>query len=212
MMNFLKTLLRSFFQLLGHVYSYKLHLKLVGFRDALYTLWIRNFLGETGAGSSFHYPISLQGGSCRKVHVGARTSIEAHGVIGCWESDEAQHDGPEITIGEDCTIGEYCHITAIRRITIGKHLLTGRFVYIGDNAHGELSLEEAAIPPIERKLTSKGEITIGDNVWIGDKVSILSGVSIGNNVIIAANAVVTKDIPSNSIAAGVPAKIVRTIS
>ena len=62
MKNFFKYLLRSLFCLLGHIYSYKLHLKLVSFRDALYTLWIRNFLGETGAASSFHYPISLQGG------------------------------------------------------------------------------------------------------------------------------------------------------
>ena len=62
MKNFFKYLLRSLFCLLGHIYSYKLHLKLVGFRDALYTLWIRNFLGETGTASSFHYPISLQGG------------------------------------------------------------------------------------------------------------------------------------------------------
>ena len=143
--------------------------------------------------------------------MGARTSIESHGILGCWETfGKDQHYEPEIIIGEDCNIGEYCHITAIHRITIGNNLLTGRFVYIGDHAHGGLSLEEATIPPIQRPLQSKGEIVIGDNVWIGDKVTILSGVNIGNNVIIAANAVVTKDIPSNSIAAGVPARVVKS--
>ncbi|MBR1502276.1 MAG: acyltransferase [Prevotella sp.] len=210
-MNFLRQVLRGVFRLLGHVYSYKFHLKVVGFRDALYTLWIRNFLGETGASCSFHYPISLQGGGCQRVRVGARTSVEAHGIIGCWETfGKDQHYDPEISIGEDCHIGEYCHITAIRRITIGNNLLTGRFVYIGDHAHGGLSLEDAAIPPIERRLQSKGEIVIGNNVWIGDKVTILSGVTIGDNAIIAAHAVVTKDIPANCIAAGVPARVVKS--
>lgn len=213
MRNYLKTLLKNTFRLLGYVYSYKLHLKFVRYRDMLYTLWIRNFLGETGTGSVFHYPLSLQGGGCRNVRVGARTRMEAHGIIGCWEKfGENQHYKPEIIIGDDCNIGEYCHITAIHRITIGKNLLTGRFVYIGDNAHGGLSLEEAAIPPISRPLHSKGEIVIGDNVWIGDKATILGGVKIGNNVIIAANAVVTKDIPSNSLVAGVPAKIIKSLS
>ena len=54
---------------------------------------------------------------------------------------------------------------------------------------------------------SKGDIEIGNNVWIGDSAVILSGVSIGNGAVIAAGAVVSKSIPSYSIAAGVPAKI-----
>ncbi len=51
---------------------------------------------------------------------------------------------------------------------------------------------------------------IGDNVWIGDKATILAGVKIGECAVIAANAVVTKDIPPYSVAAGNPAKIIKT--
>ncbi|WP_255402065.1 DapH/DapD/GlmU-related protein [Prevotella sp. tc2-28] len=90
-------------------------------------------------------------------------------------------------------------------------MLTGRFVYIGDNAHGGLSLEEAETPPARRHLTSKGEIKIGRNVWIGDKVSIFGGVTIGDNVIIGAGSIVTHDIPSNSMAAGMPARIIKQL-
>lgn len=54
-------------------------------------------------------------------------------------------------------------------------------------------------------------IHIGDDVWIGGNVTILPGVNIGNNVVIGAGAVVTKDIPDNSLAIGVPAKVVREI-
>ena len=50
---------------------------------------------------------------------------------------------------------------------------------------------------------------IGDNVYIGAGAVILGEVTVGDNVVIGANAVVTKDVPSNSIAAGVPAKIIK---
>lgn len=53
-------------------------------------------------------------------------------------------------------------------------------------------------------------ITVGDNVYIGNDVIILPGVSIGNNVIIGAGAVVSRNIPDNSLAVGVPAKVIKT--
>lgn len=54
-------------------------------------------------------------------------------------------------------------------------------------------------------------INIGNNVYIGNNVIILPGVTIGDNVIIGAGAVVTKDIPSGSVAVGVPARVIKTI-
>lgn len=54
-------------------------------------------------------------------------------------------------------------------------------------------------------------VTIGNDVWIGGNVTILPGVTIGNNVVIGAGAVVNRDIPDNSVAVGVPAKIVKPI-
>ena len=66
--------------------------------------------------------------------------------------------------------------------------------------------------PEDQPLYSKGVVTIGNNVWIADKVTILSGVTIGDNSMIGANAVVTHDIPSGVIAAGVPARVIRQIS
>ena len=53
-------------------------------------------------------------------------------------------------------------------------------------------------------------IVVGDNVYIGNNVIILPGVTIGNNVIVGAGAVVTKDIPSNSVVGGVPAKVIKS--
>ena len=53
-------------------------------------------------------------------------------------------------------------------------------------------------------------ITVGDNVYIGNNVILLPGVTVGSNVVIGAGAVVSKDIPDNSVAVGVPAKVIKT--
>ena len=53
-------------------------------------------------------------------------------------------------------------------------------------------------------------IKIGSNCWIGENSRVCKGVTIGDGAIVAANAVVTKDVPANSIAAGNPAKVVKT--
>lgn len=55
-------------------------------------------------------------------------------------------------------------------------------------------------------------IHIGKNVWIGANSTILSGVTIGDNSAITAGAVVTKDVPANVVAGGVPAKIIKQIN
>lgn len=132
-------------------------------------------------------------------------------ILGAWKQYREQIFNPLIKIGNNCHFGEFNHITAINKVIIGDGLLTARDVFIGDNSHGGLSEELRDIPPVQRPLESKGDIIIGKNVWLCDKVSILPGVIIGDNVIIGANSVVTRDIPSNSIAVGVPAKVVKQL-
>ncbi len=195
------------------LYPYKLHQKLIGYKNKFYTLWIRNFIGHLGEHSRICYPCSLQGGGQKNISIGDYTTIQGTSVLGCW-TKYGNQDFPKasITIGNHCSIGEYNHITACNKITIGDGLLTGRYVIISDNSHGGLSEEEANIQPSLRDLKSKGEVVIGNNVWLGDKVAVLSGVHIGNNVIVAANAVVTKDIPDSCVVAGVPGKIIKTLN
>lgn len=206
MIKFLSIVFRVF----SFLYPYKLHCKLQSARNVFYTLWIKNFLGSIGEHSRINYPCSLQGGGQKNISIGDYTTINGTSILGCWmKYGKQSFPNASITIGNHCSIGEYNHITACNKITIGDGLLTGRYVIISDNSHGGLSEEEANIQPSLRELKSKGEVVIGNNVWLGDKVAILSGVHIGNNVIVAANAVVTKDLPDGSIAAGVPASVVK---
>ena len=185
--------------------------KLEYLADSRYSRRICREFGHVGKGSFIKRPCALQGGGLENIRIGDDTLIQSHSVLECWKRFGEQEFSPSIQIGNGCKIGEYNHITACNRIIIGDGLLTGRFVLITDNSHGSLRMEESTIRPIDRPLVSKGETVIGDNVWIGDKATILAGVHIGDNVIIGANAVVTKDIPSNSVAAGIPAQVIKQL-
>jgi len=198
-------------RILSQLYPYQVSERISMYRDRLYTLWLRPFLGHLGKNSMIGRSSRLWGGGGKQISIGDDTIIQRHAILGCWTRYHDQAFSPSITIGDHCNIGEYCHITAINKIVIGNGLLTGRFVLITDNSHGGLSQAEAAIPPAARKLASKGPVVIGDNVWIGDKVTILAGVHIGDNAIIAANAVVTEDVPANTLVAGVPASVRRRL-
>ena len=211
MRSYVKSFISFVMWIFSEIYPYSLSLRIHVIRDLLYTLWIRNFIGNLGDRSRIAYPCSLQGEGQRQISIGNDTTIQSHFILGCWAKYGNQKFTPSIVIGNHCHIGDYCHITACNKIIIGDGLLTGRYVYIGDNSHGSFCDEELKIPPVDRKLQSKGEVVIGDNVWIGDKVTILAGVHIGDTVVIASNAVVTRDILNNTIVAGVPAKIIKKI-
>ncbi len=211
MLKILKEFISFMMWLVSKVYPYSLSSYLHDIRNLLYTLWIRHFIGHIGKHSTIAKPCVLQGCGQQNISIGDHTGIQSHCILGCWEKYGDQFFSPSIVIGNHCSIGEYNHITACNMITIGDGLLTGRYVYIGDNSHGGLTAEESLLPPAQRKLISKGEIVIGNNVWIGDKATILAGVHIGDNVIVAANAVVTKDVQSNSVVAGVPAVVIKTL-
>lgn len=145
------------------------------------------------------------------ISIGDDFILGSHSRLTAWEQFNEQSFTPEIIIGNNCNIGQQSHITAINSIRIGNNVLTGPKVLITDNSHGRFVQEELDIAPIKRPLCSKGPVVIEDNVWIGEKASILPGVHIGKGAIIAANSVVTHDVPAYSIAAGVPAKIIKQL-
>lgn len=168
------------------------------------------FLGELDE-NNIHCP------EC--ITIGDGTAFGEGVFLTAWDSyvcikenkEYTQKFHPSITIGCNCHFGAQNHITSTNKIIIGDHLLTGKWVTITDNSHGESNLSNLRIDPLKRPITSKGPVVIGKNVWIGDKATILPGVTIGDGVIIAANAVVTKDIPCYCIVGGNPAKILKKI-
>ncbi|RYG11419.1 MAG: sugar O-acetyltransferase [Chitinophagaceae bacterium] len=99
----------------------------------------------------------------------------------------------------------------------GAIILDPAPVSIGDNvflAPGVLI--STATHPLDPKIRASGleyayAITIGNDVWIGMGAKILPGVSIGDNAVIGAGAVVTKNVPANTVVAGVPAVVIREL-
>lgn len=145
------------------------------------------------------------------ISISSGTSIQRNVFLTAWDSYGSQAFSPKIIIGKNCNIGAYNHISCINKIIIGDNFLSGKWVTIVDNSHG--NTEDALFEcPSLRNLLSKGPIVIGKNVWLGDKVTILPGVTIGDGVVVGANSVVTKDIPAYSVACGNPAKVVKTLS
>jgi len=118
--------------------------------------------------------------------------------------------GAEIVIGEDTGMsgGSICAAASIR---IGAGCLIGANVTLADT-------DFHAIDPTNRRYNRNANeiatapIVIEDNVFIGADVFVLKGVTIGKNSVIGAGSVVTRDIPANSIAAGNPAKVVKSVS
>ena len=181
------------------------------FLNHLYTWCKKPLLGNVGKGTVIRRHVKFEGDCLKNVIIGSNCDIDTYSVIGSRRRLEVNNTliKPYLKIGNGCTIGQYNHITAVNHIEIGNNLLTGRFVLISDNSHSGNCRSELDLHPSLRHVVSKGEIVIGNNVWLGDKVSILAGVHIGDGCIIGANSVVTHDIPAYSIAAGVPAKVIK---
>jgi len=117
-------------------------------------------------------------------------------------------DPERIYLGDNTTLGTGNILWAGKEsavIKIGKNVMTGPSVKIFAFNHG---VEISQTPMIEQATTEK-DVIIGDNVWIGANVLIMPGCNIEDGVVIGAGSVVTKNLPKNSICAGIPAKVIK---
>jgi acetyltransferase-like isoleucine patch superfamily enzyme len=127
----------------------------------------------------------------------------------------ARHHGqtyePRIVFGDGVSLEYDCHIGAVHRVEIGHRVLIASRVYICDHSHGGTTAADLALAPNDRPVVSKGPVIIEDDVWLGEGVAVMPNVRIGRCSIIGANSVVTRDIPPYSVAAGAPARVIRTL-
>lgn len=172
----------------------------------VYSLRMKSVGKNTYICSSFQWICGLQ-----YIELGSNVRIGARARIEAIDNYENTKYAPSIIIGNNVIIGTDIHIGAIDRVQIDDNVLMASHILIEDHSHGRVDADDIDVPPIMRKLYSKGPIHIGENVWIGENVVILAGVTIGRNSIIGANSVVVKDIPPYSVVAGSPAKVLRNI-
>jgi acetyltransferase-like isoleucine patch superfamily enzyme len=139
------------------------------------------------------------------MHLADGVVIKEHGWL-----EANPFDGGEcrLIVGEGTSIGYFCHIYAVRRVDIGRKVLMGSGVYIADCTHGH---EDPSRPVIDQPARALPPVVIGEGSWIGEHAAIL-GAKIGKHCVVGANAVVLEDVPDYSVVAGVPAKIVRSLT
>ncbi len=121
--------------------------------------------------------------------------------------------GVNIHIGKECFFNYNCILLDVSPITLGNGVWLGANVTLATPNHPFIAEERlnADYPDGRHDLEYSVPITIKDGCWICSGATICGGVTIGENSIVAAGAVVTKDIPANSMAAGIPAKVIRKI-
>ena len=111
----------------------------------------------------------------------------------------------DVVIGDHTRIG--LHNTIIGPVSIGNHVNLAQGITVTALNHNFKDPDKR----IDEQGVSTNPVTIGNDIWIGANAVILPGVTIGDHSVVAAGAVVTKDVPSHSLVAGVPAKVIKQI-
>lgn len=136
------------------------------------------------------------------LRLGNKVSIHSHVMISAHHSLGGVK---RLSVGADCVFNENVNIDITGNVSIGNRVLLAEGVLIYTHSHKR--------PNRPKEHTEATNLIIGDDVFIGARSIVLSTCHyIGSNSIIGAGAVVSRDIPDNSVAVGVPAKIIRTLA
>lgn len=166
-----------------------------------YTFLVTRKFAKVGKGVSIRPFINAQGQ--KNIYLGDDVSL---GLF-CWiGTNDNLKNNPKLILGNRVHIGAYAMIIAADGIKIGNNVIMSERVVIVDHLH---EYRDVDIPIIDQPIVSEGQISIGDDSFIGAGAVIMGGVTIGKHAVIGANSVVTHNIPDFSVAAGIPAKIIK---
>ena len=174
----------------------------IGLRSRLKVITYRFFGMQLGKLNRF------EGGKCRafsQIRIGDNNAFFGGGYT-IWPIGD-NYKGIRINIKDNSMFNRNLYIDACGYVEIGNGCMVGPDVYIADSNHQVKFGESSRYCPMD-----VGKVIIGDNCWIGAKSIILKDVELGQNCVVAAGSVVTRSFPAGSVVAGVPAKLLRTIS
>lgn len=149
--------------------------------------------------------VSIDGYAKNKLIFGNNVKIGSYSSVSC--TSHFSKYGKSLIVGNNSAFGRFTEFGAAGGIEIGNDVIMGSYISFHSENH---NFNDTSKLIREQGVTSKG-IKIGNNVWVGAKVTFLDGCIVGNNSVVAAGAVVNGIYPDNSIIAGVPAKIIKTI-
>lgn len=158
--------------------------------------------GKFGKSSKIIRPMRVLGK--KHIYIGDNVHILNGVRIEAVSSWHGKALSPELHIGDGTSMEQNCHIISADKLSIGRNCVFSADVYVADCSHQYVPGENAISTELEIKPTE-----IGDGVFVGIGAKILPGVKLGDGCVIGANAVVTHDIPPYSVAAGVPAEVIK---
>ncbi|MCH5306581.1 MAG: acyltransferase [Prevotella sp.] len=150
-----------------------------------------------GRSSKVYWTVRMDTPPYRRFWLGKRSIVESYCCINNAVGD--------VIIGDHTRIG--IHSTIIGPVCIGHHVNLAQGITITALNHNFENLSRR----IDEQGISTKPVVIGDDVWIGANAVVLPGVTIGSHCVVAAGAVVTKDVPSHTIVAGVPAHVIKNL-
>ena len=166
-------------------------------RPRWYVRMLAPLYQHRGRGSKIYGSVRMDTPPYRRFSLGRRSVVESYACINNAVGD--------VIIGDHTRIG--LHNTIIGPVTIGSHVNLAQGITVTALNHNFSNTSRR----IDQQGVSTQVVTIADDVWIGANAVILPGVTIGKHSVVAAGAVVTRDVPPNSIVAGVPAKIIKEL-
>jgi acetyltransferase-like isoleucine patch superfamily enzyme len=131
------------------------------------------------------------------ITIGDGVFVGRNTILSCKDGDIVLEDG--------VNIGFNCQIASGSSVRVGKDGLLAAYCYLIGGGHESGDPNQ---PIQEQQAVSRG-VVLEDNVWLGAAVKVLDGVTIGADSIVGAGAVVSTDLPQRSVAAGVPARVIR---
>ena len=157
-------------------------------------------------------------GNPHLIHMGDNVKLGPNSVVralteypGSWlEHPQGEHTSqtftPELHIGDRVTATGALQVIAYEHIVIEDDVMFATNVFVCDGLH---STERGDAPYKYQGLHRIAPIRIGRGAWLGQNVVVMPGVTIGELAVIGSNSVVTKDIPTQSVAVGSPARVIR---
>lgn len=113
-----------------------------------------------------------------------------------------------VCLSDGVEIGNHSTISSVNEVIFEKDVLTGPHVFVSDHNHEYRNIK---LPVSKQGIMSQmdSKVIVGEGSWLGTNVVVVGKVRIGKHCVIGANSVVTKDIPDYSVAAGIPAKVIK---
>lgn len=171
--------------------------------------YLRGEFKHLGKNTQIEFPATVMNPQC--IFIGDNFTARPGLKLRAYTSFAGVEHNPSVFIGNGVHLAADCTINATHRIEIHDNAALGAGSKVMDHMHGLPGFEDLQTLILDRILTSRGGVIIHENAMIGAGVVILPGVEIGKNSVVGSNSVVTKSIPANCIAAGVPARVLKTI-